>query len=88
MQRGEQMQQRYLGSSSGFTLMELLIALGLGVVVLSGALVMTSQSININDLVTQRSDMQQNARVAINMMSREFTVAGTGSSTARIRTPS
>ncbi len=87
MQRGEQIQQRYLGSSSGFTLMELIIALGLGVVVLTAALVMTSQAIDLNDIVTQRSDMQQNARVAVNMMSREFTVAGTGYSTGGIQLP-
>ncbi len=47
-------------------------------VVLSGALLLTSQAVGISDMVTHRSEMHQNARVAINMMARDLSLAGTG----------
>ena len=72
------MQQKYDSASGGFSLFELIIAMGLGMVVLSGALVLTSQAVGISDMVTQRSEMQQNGRVAINMIARDLSLAGTG----------
>ena len=82
------MQQKYDSASGGFSLFELIIAMGLGMVVLSGALVLTSQAVGISDMVTQRSEMQQNARVAINMMARDLSLAGTGFPSDGIQLPS
>lgn len=82
------MQQTYYSSSRGFSLIEVVIAMGLGLVVLSGALLLTSQAINISDMVTQRSDMQQNGRVAINLMARDLSLAGTGFPAGGIQLPS
>ncbi len=72
------MQHKSYSASGGFSLFELIIAMGLGMVVLSGALVLTSQAVGISDMVTQRSEMQQNGRVAINMIARDLSIAGTG----------
>ena len=58
--------------------MNLLELGGLGMVILSGALLLTSQAVGISDMVTHRSEMHQNARVAINMMARDLSLAGTG----------
>ena len=82
------MQQKTNGASRGFSLFELIIAMGLGVVVLSGALVLTSQAVGISDMVTQRSEMQQNGRVAINLMARDLSIAGTGFPSDGIQLPS
>jgi len=72
------MQRESYRTSRGFSIFELIIAMGLATVVLGGALALTSQAIGISDMVSQRSDMQQNARVAINMIARDASLAGTG----------
>ena len=82
------MQQASYRTSRGFSIFELIIAMGLATVVLGGALALTSQAIGISDMVSQRSDMQQNGRVAINMMARDASLAGTGFPTSGIQLPS
>ncbi len=82
------MQRASFRTSRGFSIFELLIAMGLATVVLGGALALTSQAIGISDMVSQRSDMQQNGRVAINMMARDASLAGTGFPTSGIQLPS
>ncbi len=72
----------------GFTLVELVLAMGLATVVLGGALALTTQAIGLSDMVSQRSDMQQNGRVAMNMMARDASLAGTGFPTSGIQLPS
>ena len=81
------MQRASYRSSRGFSIMELIIAMGLATVVLGGALALTSQAIGISDLVSQRSEMQQNGRVAINMMALDASLAGTGFPTSGIQLP-
>lgn len=72
----------------GFTVLELIIAMGMATIVLGGALALTSQAIGIGDMVSQRSDMQQNGRVAINMMARDASLAGTGFPPSGVQLPS
>ncbi len=71
----------------GFSIFELIVAMGLATVILGGALALTSQAIGISDMVSQRSDMQQNGRVAINMMALDASLAGTGFPTSGIQLP-
>jgi len=79
------MQPASYRTSRGFSIFELIIAMGLATVVLGGALALTSQAIGISDLVSQRSDMQQNGRVAINMMALDASLAGTGERGFRLK---
>lgn len=72
----------------GFGLLDMLIGMGLGVVILGGALVLTSQAISLNDMVTQKSDMQQNGRMAVNLLARDLRTASTGFSPLGIQLPS
>ncbi len=72
----------------GFTIFELIVAMGLATVVLGGALALTSQAVGLADMVGQRSDMQQNGRVAINMMALDASLAGTGFPTSGVQLPS
>jgi hypothetical protein len=69
----------------GFTVFELIIAMGMATIVLGGALALTSQAIGLGDMVSQRSDMQQNGRVAINMMALDASLAGTGFPTSGVQ---
>ncbi len=82
------MQRLFYRTHRGFTIFELLVAMGLATVVLGGALALTSQAIGISDMVSQRSDMQQNGRVAINMIARDASLAGTGFPTSGVQLPS
>ncbi len=82
------MQRAFYRTSRGFSIFELIIAMGLASVVLGGALALTSQAIGIGDIVSQRSDMQQNGRVAINMMALDASLAGTGFPTSGVQLPS
>ncbi len=79
------MQRASYRNSQGFSIMELIIAMGLASVVLGGALALTSQAIGISGLVSQRSDMQQNGRVAMNMMALDASLAGTGFPTSGVQ---
>ena len=81
-------QTQSTSSSCGFTLIDVVIAMAISLVVLSGALVLTSQATGISDHVTQQSDMQQNGRVAINLVARELSSAGTGFPAGGIQLPS
>jgi len=72
------MQRLSYRANRGFSIFELIVAMGLATVVLGGALALTSQAIGISGMVSHRSDMQQNARVAINMIARDASLAGTG----------
>ncbi len=75
-------------TSRGFSIFELIVAMGLATVILGGALALTSQAIGLSDMVSQRSDMQQNGRVAINMMALDASLAGTGFPTSGVQLPS
>ena len=81
------MQRAFYRTSRGFSIFELIIAMGLATVILGGALALTSQAIGISDMVSQRSDMQKNGRVAINMMALDASLAGTGFPTSGVQLP-
>ncbi|MBF0190703.1 MAG: PilW family protein [Magnetococcales bacterium] len=69
----ETRRQRHQG---GFSLMELLIALGLGLVVISGILTIlssTKQTYRLNDNLSR---IQENGRFAMELLSRELRMAG------------
>jgi type II secretory pathway pseudopilin PulG len=74
--------------SAGFTMAEVLVATALAGVILGGAVYMFSQSVDISQIVTNRGEMQQNARAAIDLLVRDLEVAGTGIPVGGIQLPS
>jgi type IV pilus assembly protein PilW len=62
----------------GFSLVEVVVSMALALIVLAGAVSLFRQGADIGYSVTQRAEMQQNARVAVNIISRDLAVAGTG----------
>ena len=65
-------------SQRGFTLLEGLLALAIGLVVLAAASMMLKKSFDVTILLTQRAEMQQNARAGMNTLLRELSQAGSG----------
>jgi len=62
----------------GFTLLEVMIAMALGLLVLAGAVMMYKDGLNASWMVTQRSEMQLEVRSAQNMLTRDIRRAGFG----------
>ena len=65
-------------SSGGFTLVEMLISLTLGLVVVGGAVQLFSKSVSATWLISQRAELQQNARASSNLLTRDISLAGAG----------
>jgi type IV pilus assembly protein PilW len=65
----------------GFTLVEMMIAMLLGTIILAGAYSVLSSSQQANAITEHTVELQQNARVALELLTRDFKVAGFGMTT-------
>ncbi|HUK26165.1 MAG TPA: prepilin-type N-terminal cleavage/methylation domain-containing protein [Terriglobales bacterium] len=64
--------------SSGFTMIELLVSLALGMIVVAAAVQLFSSGLKATFTVSQRAEMQQDIRAAQNMMTADIGLAGAG----------
>jgi prepilin-type N-terminal cleavage/methylation domain-containing protein len=71
--------QRKNRTTRGFTLLELMVSMGIGLVLLGVALSMFRQAVNATWVTSQRSEMQQDFRAAGNLIARDISMAGSGS---------
>lgn len=71
----------------GFTLVEALIGIMLTAVLLSATLAILRPAGDLSSLVKERGELQQNARVAVNSLSRELSISGTGFPLGGIQLP-
>jgi len=65
-------------STKGFSLVEMLVTVALCSVVMGSVLELFRQGVNMHSASMQRAEMQQNARVALNLMAQDFSMASTG----------
>jgi hypothetical protein len=72
------MKNRLRKTERGFSLLELVISLGLGTVVLGAAVQMYIQGVSATWTVQQRAEMQQDFRAASNMIVKDLSLAGSG----------
>lgn len=72
------MKRKTQKSTRGFSLMEMMIALGLGVVVLGIAVQLFSQSVDATWVVSQRAEMQQDLRASSDLLMKDLSLAGAG----------
>jgi len=82
------MRRESISSARGFSLLEVMVAMGLGLIVLGGAVLLFRQAADLTNTVTLRAGMQQNARAALNLIARDLSIAGTGIATGGIQLPS
>ena len=75
-------------SQNGFSLFELLIAMGVGAVVLSAAVLLYQKSVQVSNIVTSRAELQTEMRGAMNQIARDLNQAGTGIPVGGIPIPS
>jgi prepilin-type N-terminal cleavage/methylation domain-containing protein len=72
------MSDRSTKRESGFSLLEMMIAMALGTIVLGAAVQLYSQGVAATFTVSQRAEMQQDFRAASDMLTRDLSLAGSG----------
>ncbi len=65
-------------NARGFSLMELLVAIALGLVVLAATTQLFKQGMDATRLVSQSSEMNQNVRATLNLIAKDVSMAGSG----------
>ena len=73
--------------NSGFTLVEIIIAMAVTMVALAAAVLMFRDSTKANNNVTQSSDMSDNLRAGLNLVVQDLIQTGTGIPTGGISIP-
>jgi prepilin-type N-terminal cleavage/methylation domain-containing protein len=81
------MQMRKHNSGYGFTLLELMISMALGLIVMAAMASLFKTGMNSTLLVTQRAETQQNMRAAIDLMVKDISMAGAGLPSGGIQLP-
>jgi prepilin-type N-terminal cleavage/methylation domain-containing protein len=62
----------------GFSLIELLVAMAIGLVIMGAATQLFKSAMDATNTITQTAEVQANVRAAINMMSKDISMAGSG----------
>lgn len=71
-------------SSRGFTLIEMMISLAVGLILVGSAVQLFTRGVDATWLVSQRAELQQNARASSNMLNKDISLAGAGLPTGGI----
>ena len=71
----------------GFTLLELMVAITVGLIVLAALAGLFKAGMNSAMLLTQRAETQQNMRAAIDLMVKDISMAGAGLPSGGIQLP-
>jgi prepilin-type N-terminal cleavage/methylation domain-containing protein len=71
----------------GFTLLELMVSIAVGLVVMAGIAGLFKTGMDSALLVTQRAETQQNMRAAIDLMVKDISMAGAGLPSGGIQLP-
>jgi prepilin-type N-terminal cleavage/methylation domain-containing protein len=71
----------------GFSLMELMVSMALGLLVMTAMASLFKSGMNSVMLVTQRAENQQNMRAAVDLMSKDLSMAGAGLPSGGIQLP-
>jgi prepilin-type N-terminal cleavage/methylation domain-containing protein len=69
---------RHEPSTAGFTLLELIVSMAVGLVLLASATTLYRQAVNATWFTSQRAEMQQDFRAAANLLQRDISLAGSG----------
>lgn len=72
------MRQASTSSRRGFTFIELMVSLALGMLVVGLAVKLFSQGVDATWVVSQRAEMQQDLRAVENMLTKDISLAGAG----------
>lgn len=71
----------------GFTLLELMVSMALGLIVMAAMASLFKTGMNSTMLVTQRAETQQNMRAAVDLIAKDLNMAGAGLPSGGIQLP-
>jgi prepilin-type N-terminal cleavage/methylation domain-containing protein len=74
-------------SEAGFTLLELMVSMALGLIVMAAMASLFKTGMNSTQLVTQRIETQQNMRAAVDLMVKDISMAGAGLPSGGLQLP-
>ena len=83
----ENMKTLKQNSQPGFTLLELMVSMALGLIVMAAMASLFKTGLNSAMIVTQRAETQQNMRAAVDLMVKDIGLAGAGLPTGGIQLP-
>jgi len=81
------MKMQKQNAGQGFTLLELMVSMALGLIVMAAMASLFKTGLNSTMLVTQRAETQQNMRAAIDLMVKDISMAGAGIPSGGIQLP-
>ena len=81
------MKMRKQKTKQGFTLLELMVSMALGLIVMAAMASLFKTGMDSTFLVTQRAETQQNMRAAIDLMVKDINQAGSGIPSGGIQLP-
>jgi len=77
-----------MNKQRGFSLLELMVSATLGLLVIGSAVQLFKMGMNSTTIVVQRSEMQENMRASIELMTKDISLAGAGLPSSGIQLPS
>jgi prepilin-type N-terminal cleavage/methylation domain-containing protein len=83
----ENMRTQRQNPEQGFSLMELMVAMALGLLVMTAMASLFKSGMNSVMLVTQRAENQQDMRAAVDLMTKDLSLAGAGLPSGGIQLP-
>jgi prepilin-type N-terminal cleavage/methylation domain-containing protein len=83
----ENMRTQRQNPEQGFSLMELMVAMALGLLVMTAMASLFKSGMNSVMLVTQRAENQQDMRAAMDLMTKDLSLAGAGLPSGGIQLP-
>lgn len=81
------MRMRKQNSGKGFTLVELMVSMAVGLIVMAAMASLFKTGMNSTMMVTQRAETQQEMRAAIDLMVKDISMAGAGLPSGGIQLP-
>jgi prepilin-type N-terminal cleavage/methylation domain-containing protein len=83
----ENMKTQKHNPGRGFTLVELMVSMAVGLIVMAALATLFKTGMNSAMMVTQRADTQQNMRAGIDLIAKDISMAGAGLPTGGIQLP-
>jgi prepilin-type N-terminal cleavage/methylation domain-containing protein len=87
MQTMETMKKQKQNTDHGFTLLELMVSMALGLTVMAAMASLFKTGMNSTFLVAQRAETQQNMRTSIDLLTKDISLAGSGIPSGGIQLP-
>jgi prepilin-type N-terminal cleavage/methylation domain-containing protein len=81
------MTRRTTTTARGFSLMEMMVSMGIGLIVLGSAVQLFNMGTKSTAVVSQRAELQQNIRAAMELITKDVSMAGSGLPSGGIQLP-